>query len=391
MDRILTLILAIWMMAASFTLSAPPDRRGAATNAGRTIRRLAQVEGEVDGVSDETVSSPTISDAVPMGPSPCPPPPPQHVANLDWDAQPWMSPYLQRAADAPEMADVLPDGVETSLPAKFSPWWDALVRSPAGIAESALRVDVDWLVQSALENSPYVQTVSTEPRIRRTYLVEEQAQFDWRSFLRSSFVNTNEPVGNTLTTGNNDTRYRDHTWTADGGFRRRGLGGGEVEVSQKLGRQANNSRFLVPQPQATARLELSYLQPLLNGSGRAYNQSRIVLAQIEANLADDELLLELQEHLLRVTQAYWELYRSRAVLLQRQRVLREAVAIRDDLVSRQELDSLERQILRESGGRQSPFRNRPGRDVHPQRRIAATPAGGRSGAAQLRPGRVDAA
>ena len=111
----------------------------------------------------------------------------------------------------------------------FDAWWDPLVRSSAGLAETPLPIGVDWLVQSALQNSSRVQAITTEPYIRRTLIVEEYAQFDWRSFLETNFQDFNDPVGNTLTTGNNDTRYKDRTWSGRGGFRRKAEGGGELD------------------------------------------------------------------------------------------------------------------------------------------------------------------
>ena len=104
-------------------------------------------------------------------------------------------------------------------------------------------------------------------------------------------------MGNELTTGG-APRFRDHVWYGSGGVRRRNRLGGEFEVSQKIGWQDNNSRFFVPREQGTARLEISYRQPLLSASGRCYNESRIVLASIAADIGRDDLRELLQEHLL---------------------------------------------------------------------------------------------
>ena len=99
----------------------------------------------------------------------------------------------------------------------------------------ALRVSIDHLIEGALQYSSYVQVVSTEPRIRRTTVVEEQAAFDWRVFLETTYNDINEPVGNVLTTGTNEDRYKDRTWSANGGVRRDNRLGGNVELSQRLG------------------------------------------------------------------------------------------------------------------------------------------------------------
>ena len=266
-------------------------------------------------------------------------------ANLDGDGRQWLEPYLARAENANGIGDELPEQLP-ELPQDFVAWWDARVRRPLDRRRSELSVGVDSLVCGAVEYSPYIQAVSVEPGIRRTTLVEEHAEFDWKAYLESSFDDKNDPIGNTLTTGNNDSRFKDQIWSGSGGLRRKTSTGGTLDVGQRLGDQRNNSRFLLPNPQATSRLELSYSQPLLNGAGSAYNQSRILLASIDGDAAQDKVAEELQEHLLKVTQTYWELYRARAVYLQRMRMLQEAESILENLMGRQQVDALERQILR---------------------------------------------
>ena len=231
----------------------------------------------------------------------------------------------------------------TRLPDTFRPWWDERVREPTS---PALRVSIDHLIEGALQYSSYVQVVSTEPRIRRTTVVEEQAAFDWRLFLETTYNDLNEPVGNVLTTGTNEDRYKDRTWSANGGIRRDNRLGGHVELFQRLGTEQSNSRFLLPNPQATSQLELRYTQPLLNGAGCAYNESRIVLAQIFANTSSDDLIDKLQVHLYKVSEAYWELYRARAEYFQRLKLVTSAEETLAILEGREGLDAVQRQILR---------------------------------------------
>jgi outer membrane protein TolC len=232
---------------------------------------------------------------------------------------------------------------QTSIPAVTQPWWDQPVREPTA---PALRVSVDQLVGNALQYSSYVHLVATEPRIRRTSILEEEAAFDWHAFLDATWDDVNEPVGNFLTTGNDNDRFIDRNWSVNSGVRRDSRFGGNMEVFQRVGSQQNNSQFLLPNPQATSQLELRYTQPILQGAGRVYNESRIVLAQIHANASSDELVGELQEHLVKVTDAYWELYRARAQFFQKLKVLHAAEATLAILEGRSELDAVQRQVLR---------------------------------------------
>ncbi len=166
------------------------------------------------------------------------------------------------------------------------------------------------------------------------------------AFLETTYNDVNEPVGNVLTTGTNEDRFKDRTWSANGGLRRNNHLGGKVELSQQLGTQQNNSRFLLPNPQGTSQLELRYTQPLLNGAGCAYNESRIVLAQIGTDISSDDLVEDLEGHLIKVTEAYWELYRARAEYVQRRKLLSSAEATLAILEAREGVDAVQRQILR---------------------------------------------
>lgn len=231
------------------------------------------------------------------------------------------------------------------VPGAFTPWWDQEIRKPVKSGCKAVHVSVDGLVMSALQYSPQIRAMRIEPQIRETSIIEEQGEFDWKVFVESTYDDTSDPVGNTLTTGG-ASRFRDNVLSANGGLRRKNELGGDVELSQKFGYQDNNSRFFVPNQQGTTRLEVSYTQPLLNQFGRVYNQSRTVLAQIDARVSEDELQGELQSHLLKVTEAFWELYRSRAVHLQKRKLLSSAQQIHKTLEARSKVDALQRQVLR---------------------------------------------
>ncbi len=234
----------------------------------------------------------------------------------------------------------------TMAPLDYRGWWEERVASPVGIGNGHLEVSVDGLIHNALRFSPHIQVAATAPHILRTSVFEESASFDWNSFVESQYVSQNDPIGNTLTTGNNDDRFRQQEWFARGGLSKRTLNGGDVEVVQRLGHLDNNSQFLIPRNQGSSRLELNFRQPILNGRGQAVNQSLIVLADIDFRAASDDFMSELQLHLVSVTESYWELVRARAVYLQRTRLLESAEEILRYLEGRSKVDSLQRQVLR---------------------------------------------
>ena len=231
-------------------------------------------------------------------------------------------------------------------PAQYRGWWEEQVASPVGIGRGHVDVSVDGLIHKALKFSPQIQVAATAPHILRTSVFEESASFDWNSFVESQYVSQDDPVGNTLTTGNDDDRFRQQEWFARGGLSKRTPYGGDLEIVQRLGHLNSNSQFLVPPNQGSSRLELNFRQPILNGRGQAVNQSLIVLADIDFRSASDDFMSALQLHLVSVTESYWELVRARAVFLQRTRLLESAEEILRYLQGRSKVDSLQRQVLR---------------------------------------------
>ncbi|MCA9063169.1 MAG: TolC family protein [Planctomycetaceae bacterium] len=268
-------------------------------------------------------------------------------ATTEADAPRWMSPYHGRVEQSHEStpAELVPTPV-VQIPADFIAWWDPNVRNRAGIAPTTIPVDVSRLVNQAMMHSPQILALQTEPEVQQRVVMQEEAAFDWRAFLESKYNDTNDPVGNTLTTGNGDQRFKDFRVSGSGGVKRRTELGGEVELAQQFGHQYNNSNFLVPNGQSTARLELSFRQPLLGRGGTYYAQNQIVQARINANISNDEVVTELQNHLYKVTEAYWQLYRARAEFFQRQKLLNSARDVLATLEARERVDTIARQVLR---------------------------------------------
>lgn len=278
--------------------------------------------------------------------------PPQRTSILpSGNRNPWLEPYEQRALSTQEHGPI--NGTQDAasivsgirIEPNFVPWWDREVRGTTN-PNQQLPVVLEGLIQAAIVHSPYVQALTSEPRIQEALIIEEAAKFDWTAFVESNFEDTNEPIGSTLTTGNGDRRFKDHQWNMDSGLRKRNGNGSEVELNQVLGRQSNNSTFLNPNPQTTSKFELRYVHPLLRGRGTKYNRSQVRLAEIALEASQDEVAEELPKHIVEVSEAYWDLYAARAQLAQRHNLLREAILVLENLKGRQEVDVLQRQVLR---------------------------------------------
>ncbi|MEP3482183.1 MAG: TolC family protein [Fuerstiella sp.] len=267
-------------------------------------------------------------------------------ATVEKDASDWISPYALRAD---QTVVALPSDIVPSLeamPATFRPWWDSIVRQAVNPRAATMEVNVSNLIQDALLYSPQVVAIQAEPEVKYRIITQEAARFDWTAFLETTYNDLNEPVGNELTTGNGQDRLLTRQWQFSSGVRRRNSVGGEFQATQNFGHENQNSRFFIPNNQASSRLELSYRQPLLDGAGQAFNQSEIVLARIEANSSEDEVVDALQDHLIEVTTAYWTLYRARSEFFQRQKLLISSQDVLDRLTGRAAVDTIPRQILR---------------------------------------------
>ncbi len=117
-------------------------------------------------------------------------------------------------------------------------------------------------------------------------------------------------------------------------MRRTTTSGTSVELAQRMGWQANNSAFLVPNPQSTSRLELAVTQPLMAGRGESYQLRRVVEARLIAEGTQAESLAKIQNTLLQVHQRYWDLYRTRAIFLQRRQAVERAEQLSQSLQAR---------------------------------------------------------
>lgn len=265
--------------------------------------------------------------------------------------------FIKSSYQLPTLSDANRESEEVELPPaptastamtrppEGPPWWQQAMLNQMRADTSTMQITLEQVFLRAIENSPQVAVISDVPLIRKTGIVEAEAAFDPAAFVESRWDQFDNPVGNTLTTGG-PSRYLNNNMTSSVGVRRRNTIGGQLELAQQFGWQETNSKFFVPNPQGNSRLALNYTQPLMRGSGKAYNESLICLAQIDANASEDEFETQLQAHLLEVARSYWSLYLERAGLAQKQRSYRRSRDILDQLGRRIEIDAVMAQVQR---------------------------------------------
>ena len=233
------------------------------------------------------------------------------------------------------------------------PWWDQHVVQSQRRQLQPLPTDINTLLYMAVKYSKQIRIARENPVIVETGIVEADSQFDWVRYLDASWNDTSEPVTNTLVAGGNQSRLNDHIFQAAGGVRRLTRHGGQLDIGQRFGWQDNNSQFFVPGNQASSQLTISYTHPLLRGRGFAYNNSLIVLAQLDTGVAEQEFIGELQDQLLEVVRAYWLLYQERSTLAQQVKLYLNTERIVSSLQGRQTIDAQRTQLVTASSALES--------------------------------------
>lgn len=316
-----------------------PSRNDLPRQTEHRPRRLTQLPSDVIRVADtEELPRPTP-------PQPMPEIAPGYAPGEPERREPYPQITAPEASDATDLAGPAWNAADSLQSAADPVWWNATIHEPLRLDTEPIGITLESILAATLQYSAYVRVIQEVPLIRETAIVEADANFDWTSFIESQWADISEPVGNRLTTGG-PNRFRDDNLTSTAGVRRRNTLGGQFEIGQRIGHQNTNSIFFDPPNQGTTRLTINYTQPLLRNAGRSYNTALTVLAEINTAAAHDELSQKLQAHLLDVTSAYWDLYRERGRLLQKQRLLDRAQEILTELERRQEIDALWSQIVR---------------------------------------------
>ena len=225
-----------------------------------------------------------------------------------------------------------------------SAWWDKHVQDSMREVQP-LPADLHTILFLAIHHSNQIQIAKMDPLIRETAIQEADSAFDWVRYLDTAWNDISEPVGNALTVGGNENRFNDLQAQVTGGVRRATRNGGILDISQRFGWQDNNSQFFIPDNQATGRLTLSYTHPLLRGRGTAYNNAIVFLAQLDSEVAKDEFLSVLQDELLEITRAYWNLHLERATLAHQTRLYLRTKEIHRTLAARQIVDAQGTQLV----------------------------------------------
>lgn len=230
----------------------------------------------------------------------------------------------------------LPDNTNRKIQPAADPDWVTEIRFPLLRYTKQSELALVDAIHAAVQFAPEIEILRTQVGIDRAEIIKQEAGFDWNRFLETSWDERNVPVGSDLDGAVN--RLENHTLASSLGLRKQNRYGGQLQLAQDLGIADSNSQFFNPQNQATATVALEYQQPLLQGAGYFVNTSVINIAVANAAVSQEELVAGLQEHVLQVVQAYWDLVSRRGEFIVQKRNYDRAIEIAKVVAGRKILD-----------------------------------------------------
>ena len=228
--------------------------------------------------------------------------------------------------------------------AKPEQWWELAIRQRQLRFSQAKSLSLSDALRYALVTAPELRALQAETVIRHYEIVRQQAAFDWTTFLDTFWNDDSNPVGDQLAGVQN--RLRTDALATAAGLRQRNVLGGEFQVSQDLNHDNSNSQFFVPKSQGSSRLALEYNQPLLRGAGMNFNRAPVGLAEIDRNIAMEDLRAAIEIQLLRVAEAYLNLVVARGNFVQLRASWQRGERIARTMENRQNIDVGKNQLIR---------------------------------------------
>ncbi len=222
-------------------------------------------------------------------------------------------------------------------------WWLARVADVQRDQAVLRQVGLSDLIDQAIAQSPKIRMLQRRPALAETETERERSIFDPVLRLDTKYRDDADPVANQLQTGGPPI-LKDNTWSATAGVQRRFATGTTADLSQRLGFKNSNSTFFSPQDQGTATLGLDITHPMLRNSGREFNRSLIVLAELQGQVSFYEYQAELQREMVEIGTLYWQLLHARQVVLQTERSRDRAKQVLDILTARANYDASANQV-----------------------------------------------
>jgi outer membrane protein TolC len=231
-----------------------------------------------------------------------------------------------------------PTAAEVEVVRALRPWWQQQVNRPIDAGGRAVPVSLAFMYDSAIINAAQLRVFGDLPAIRDTAEAEVAGRYVARGYAEGRMEDTNDPT-RSLANTRGSSRLLTRERSVEAGVRQRVITGGEVTVGQRFSNYSTNSTDYDPSNQTRARTFITLVQPLLRDSGTAYVRSIHEVARVDARVAQSEFRRQAENHLLEVSRAYWTLQLSRAIYLQRDRLVAQVRPLAGQLQARSAIDA----------------------------------------------------
>lgn len=188
------------------------------------------------------------------------------------------------------------------------------------------------VVRRTLENNFAIQTVSYNPAIETTRIVEAESVFDAVFFASSTNLNQNRPTASQL--ASTDAEF----FTFNAGVRKLLATGGQLTGQYQLFRTKQSFAFQTLNPAFTSNWVLELRQPFLRGFGLDFNRSLIVLSRNNQRIGDLAFRRQVRDILRQVEERYWRLVQARRSAVVTARELADFEEVYDYLIARKDFD-----------------------------------------------------
>lgn len=171
-----------------------------------------------------------------------------------------------------------------------------------------VRMSLAEAVRRAAEHNYTIRSTAYQPAIAQAQLVQAEAVFDAVFFLDSSWQHLDPAYDTTLGSAKRDIR------TVQGGFRKLLPTGMQVQTSLRTLRtelDAPRTSLYPYNPNWDTAFVTEFTQPLLRGFGLDYNRRQITIGKINRDISQSQFVQQIQETLLNVERAYWQLVFAR--------------------------------------------------------------------------------
>lgn len=229
-------------------------------------------------------------------------------------------------------------------------WWEQAIEKPLRPGRTTLELKLEDVVTTATAESAQVKSFGVLPAIRQTAIREAEGRFTPELFGEARAQAGNDPATAPGLVRNSDRLRRDDG-TLEFGLRGRLRTGAEVTLAQRFGYVDTNSTDFDPGEQSESRTSLTLIQPLLRGSGLTHNAAPTKIARLDTEISQYELVRQLENFLLEVERAYWNLYSTRAEYFLMQQLAGHGTRLASQANARADIDADPALIIRAEAAR----------------------------------------